>query len=49
MEYITCAETAEYMGTTVRRIQQMCKSGEIPGAAKKGRSWMIPANIMTER
>lgn len=42
MEYISVNEAALQMGISVRRIQQMCKSGKIPGAVKKGRSWMIP-------
>ena len=42
MEYSTCAETAKKYGTTVRRVQQMCKEGKIPGAEKLGHSWVIP-------
>ncbi len=46
MNYLSCAEAAKARGTTVRRIQQMCKRGEIPGAIKKGHSWMIPENAV---
>lgn len=42
MKYITCAEASALMGITARRIQQMCKNGEIAGAQKMGRSWMVP-------
>lgn len=42
MNYRSCADAAKAMGITVRRIQQMCKQGELPGAVKQGRSWMIP-------
>lgn len=42
MGYLSVSEAALQMGVSVRRIQQMCKNGEIPGAVKKGRSWMIP-------
>ena len=42
MAYISCADAAKAMGITIRRIQQMCKRGEIPGAVKEGRTWMIP-------
>ena len=42
MEYLNVTDAALQMGVSVRRIQQMCKNGEIPGAVKKGRSWMIP-------
>lgn len=48
MEYMTCAEIAAQIGITVRRIQQMCKSGEIPNAVKQGRSWMIPTDSLTQ-
>lgn len=44
MRYMTCMEAAEKMRLTVRRVQQMCKAGEIAGAVKQGRSWMIPIN-----
>lgn len=42
MEYLNVTDAALQMGVSVRRIQQMCKNGEIPGTVKKGRSWMIP-------
>ena len=42
MNYISCMDVAKAMGITVRRIQQMCKRGEITGAVKKGRIWQIP-------
>ena len=42
MKYITCSEASALMGTTVRRIQQMCKNKIISGAIKKNGIWMIP-------
>lgn len=42
MRYMTCIEAAEKMGLGIRRVQQMCKTGEIAGAVKQGRSWMVP-------
>lgn len=48
MKYMTCAEASAYMNITTRRIQQMCKDGEISGAVKKGRSWMVPSNAFPE-
>lgn len=42
MKYLSCEEVARKMGITARRIQQMCKHGEIAGAVKEGRSWRIP-------
>lgn len=44
MKFRSCTEAAGQMGISVRRVQQMCKSGELPGAVKQGRSWMIPVN-----
>lgn len=44
MEYLNVKEAASQMGISVRRVQQMCKSGEISGAIKKGRSWMVPVS-----
>ena len=42
MKFITCADASERTGISVRRIQQMCKNGEISGAVKQGKSWAIP-------
>lgn len=42
MNYRSCSDAAKAMGITTRRIQQMCKRGEIPGAVKEGRTWRIP-------
>ena len=35
MEYMTCIEAHELWGITTRRIQQMCKNGDIEGAKNK--------------
>lgn len=42
MSYLTCANVAKTMGISNRRVQQMCKRGDFPGALKKGNTWMIP-------
>lgn len=42
MEYFSCSDASKAMGFSVRRIQQMCKNGELPGAIKEGRKWLIP-------
>ena len=47
MEYLSCSDAANSMGISVRRIQQMCKNGELPGAVKNGRKWLIPSNIVS--
>ena len=44
MKYITSQEASIRWGITTRRIQQMCKNGEIEGAKKEGKFWMIPEN-----
>lgn len=41
MEYLSCSDASKAMGFSVRRIQQMCKNGELPGAIKEGRKWLI--------
>ena len=47
MNYVSCAEAAKAMSITSRRVQQLCKSGDIPGAKKEGRSWMVPENALS--
>lgn len=42
MEYLSCSDASKAMGFSVRRIQQMCKNGELPGAIKEGSKWLIP-------
>lgn len=42
MEYLSCSDASKAMGFSVRRIQQMCKNDELPGAIKEGRKWLIP-------
>lgn len=42
MKYLSVANAAKEMNITSRRLQQMCASGEICGAKKDGRRWLIP-------
>lgn len=42
MKYLSCSDVSKSMGFSVRRLQQMCKNGELPGAIKEGRKWLIP-------
>ncbi len=42
MKYLTTSQAAEKWGLTVRRIQQLCSLGEIPGVIRTGRSWKVP-------
>ena len=48
MKYISGNEAAALIGVTMRRIQQMCKNGEIHGAVKEGRFWTIPAGAFAD-
>lgn len=47
MGYLSCADAAKAMGISVRRIQQMCKQGEISGAVKDGHTWLIPGESVS--
>lgn len=44
MDMITAAEAARKWNVTPRRVQDLCKRGEIPGVRRLGRAWMIPAD-----
>ena len=44
MRYLSIGEVAKKRGITPRRVQQLCKKGEIDGAVKQGRVWVIPEN-----
>lgn len=44
MEYLSVKNVADATGISPRRIQQMCKKGEIKGALKENRTWRIPAS-----
>ena len=39
---MTCREKAEEWGISIRAVNQLCKSGKIPGAKKNGKLWEIP-------
>ncbi len=44
MKYISIREAAVKWGITLRRVQELCKSGKIAGAERFGRAWMIPVD-----
>ncbi len=46
MNYINIKETAVKWNVTVRRVQDLCKKGAIPGATRFGHAWMIPADAV---
>ncbi|MGM9525432.1 MAG: AAA family ATPase, partial [Peptococcaceae bacterium] len=39
---MTIKEAAAAWGLTERRVNELCKSGRIPGAYKEGKQWFIP-------
>ncbi|MDD3746518.1 MAG: LuxR C-terminal-related transcriptional regulator [Anaerostipes sp.] len=42
MEYITTKQAAKKWGIAQRRVQLQCKEGNVDGAIRLGREWMIP-------
>ena len=44
MEYITAQQAAKLWNISDRRVRILCAEGKIPGAAKEGKSYTIPAN-----
>ena len=46
METITVRQAAEKWGISDRRVRVLCSQGKIPGAAKQGKSYKIPAGAI---
>ncbi len=44
MKYISVPQAAQKWNLTVRRVQELCRTGAIPGATRLGRAWMLPAD-----
>jgi excisionase family DNA binding protein len=44
-KFITTAEAAERIGTTLRVVQRLCREGKVPGAARFGGVWMVPSTF----
>lgn len=42
MDYMTIKEASAKWGISIRRIQEICAQGKIPGITKFGREWAIP-------
>lgn len=42
--YISIREASYKWGVSERRVTQYCAAGRIPGLARFGRSWAIPAD-----
>lgn len=43
-ETLTSKEVAALWGISERRVNILCREGRVPGALKKGRAWVIPAD-----
>ena len=44
MEHITVKAAADKWGISVRRVQNLCAQGRVPGVISVAHTWMIPAN-----
>jgi excisionase family DNA binding protein len=42
LDWITPQQAAERWGITDRRVQFLCTNGQIDGAVRLGRGWLIP-------
>ena len=44
MEFLTTKQASELLGISQRRVAILCEKGRIKGAAKAGRTWLMPKN-----
>ena len=45
MQRITAQQASEKWGISLRRVQDLCRQGRIPGAERFGKNWMIPVDV----
>ena len=45
-DYVSTAEAAEDLGVSRDTVKRLCRAGEIQGALKVGRSWIIPTPVI---
>lgn len=45
----TVKAAAEKLGLTEQRVRQMCQSGELDGAYKQEKKWLVPVRFVRER
>lgn len=48
MNYEPAQQAENRLGVTVRTIRKWAKEDRIPGAARHGRLWMIPADFVSK-
>ena len=46
LDWMTPQQAAEKWGITDRRIQALCANGQINGAIRLGRGWLIPKSTL---
>lgn len=46
MEYMKVTQAAEQWGISDRRVRILCQQGKIEGVIQKGRSYLIPCNVV---
>ena len=46
---VTTAEAAARIGISTVRMTQLCRRGQVSGALRFGRAWMVPADFEWER
>jgi excisionase family DNA binding protein len=46
LDWITPQQAAEKWGITDRRVQALCLNGQIDGAVRLGRGWLIPKDTL---
>lgn len=49
MDYIKVTDAATKWGISIRRAQDLCRMGKVPGAVRFGTNWMIPADATKPR
>ena len=42
LDWITPQQAADQWGITDRRVQALCVNGQVDGAVRLGRGWLIP-------
>ncbi len=46
MDYLTTIELSQKWEISSRRIGALCSEGRLEGAIKKGKTWLIPSDVM---
>ena len=46
MGYLTTSEIAEKWGISRRRVTTLCRNGRLEGAILKGKTWLVPEDVI---